>query len=91
MNKELCGLVRCFQVASKTSPGKQQSRDLISETMEPRALRQFMYFDLSARKVLREEIVESKLNTQSMERSERNARDAVHVIASQERQGEKTR
>ena len=35
MNKELCGLVRCSQVASKTSPGSsKQSRDLISETIK---------------------------------------------------------
>ena len=34
MSKEVCGLVRCFQVASKTSPGEQHSRDLISETIE---------------------------------------------------------
>ena len=50
---------------------------------------------LTAPKVLRAEIVDSKLNTQSVEGSERNARDAMHVIVSQpggqgERRGDKT-
>ena len=75
---------------------EQQPRDLISETIkggaESMTQPNDMYFRwLTASKVLREEIVDSKLNTQSMERSERNARDAMHVIASQEREGEKTR
>ena len=34
--------------------------------------------------MLHKEIVYSKLNMQSMERPERNARDAAHVSASQE-------
>ena len=47
--KELCALVRCFQVASKTSLSReQQSRDLISETIKSGAesMTQFndMYF-----------------------------------------------
>ena len=75
---------------------KRRSRDLISKTIKSKAesmtqLNDMHFSCLSARKVLREEIVDSKLNTQSMEGPERNAKDGVHVIASQERLGEKTR
>ena len=74
---------------------EQQSRDLVSETIKSGAETMRQLTDkyvrgLSARKVLREEIVDSKLNKQSMERSERNARDAMHVIARQEDKAKET-
>ena len=54
---------------------EQQSRDLISETIESGAesMTQLndMYFIWSARRVLREETVDSKLNTQSMKSKRR--------------------